>query len=34
VLELLREEIELTQVLVGCASPADVGRAHVARAAV
>jgi isopentenyl diphosphate isomerase/L-lactate dehydrogenase-like FMN-dependent dehydrogenase len=34
VLELLREEIELAQVLVGCASPADVGRTHVARAAV
>ena len=29
VLELLREEIELAQVLVGCASPAALGRAHV-----
>jgi isopentenyl diphosphate isomerase/L-lactate dehydrogenase-like FMN-dependent dehydrogenase len=34
VLELLHEEIELAQVLVGCASPQSLGRAHVARAAV
>jgi isopentenyl diphosphate isomerase/L-lactate dehydrogenase-like FMN-dependent dehydrogenase len=32
VLELLREEIELALKLCGCASPADVTRAHVARA--
>ena len=32
VLDLLREEIELAQVLVGCASPQAVGRSHVARA--
>jgi 4-hydroxymandelate oxidase len=32
VLELLREEIELALVLVGCPSPASVTRAHVARA--
>jgi isopentenyl diphosphate isomerase/L-lactate dehydrogenase-like FMN-dependent dehydrogenase len=31
VLELLREEIELALVLVGCPSPAAVTRAHVAR---
>jgi isopentenyl diphosphate isomerase/L-lactate dehydrogenase-like FMN-dependent dehydrogenase len=31
VLELLREEIELALVLLGCASPADVTRAHVMR---
>jgi isopentenyl diphosphate isomerase/L-lactate dehydrogenase-like FMN-dependent dehydrogenase len=34
VLELLREEIELAQVLVGCSSPDALGRAHVTRAAV
>ena len=34
VLELLREEIELAQILVGCSSPEAVGRAHVNRAAV
>jgi isopentenyl diphosphate isomerase/L-lactate dehydrogenase-like FMN-dependent dehydrogenase len=34
VLELLREEIELAQVLVGCASPGAIGRAHVSRAGV
>jgi isopentenyl diphosphate isomerase/L-lactate dehydrogenase-like FMN-dependent dehydrogenase len=34
VLELLHDEIELAQVLVGGATPADVGHAHVARAAV
>jgi isopentenyl diphosphate isomerase/L-lactate dehydrogenase-like FMN-dependent dehydrogenase len=34
VLELLREEIELAQVLVGCASPGAVGRSHVGRAAL
>ena len=32
VLELLREEIELTLALCGCASPAELGRAHVRRA--
>jgi hypothetical protein len=32
VLELLHEEIELALVLLGCASPSDVTRAHVARA--
>jgi isopentenyl diphosphate isomerase/L-lactate dehydrogenase-like FMN-dependent dehydrogenase len=31
VLELLREEIELAQVLVGCASPHELGRAYVTR---
>jgi isopentenyl diphosphate isomerase/L-lactate dehydrogenase-like FMN-dependent dehydrogenase len=31
VLELLREEIELALVLLGCPSPADVTRAHVTR---
>jgi isopentenyl diphosphate isomerase/L-lactate dehydrogenase-like FMN-dependent dehydrogenase len=31
VLELLREEIELALVLLGCPSPADVSRAHVMR---
>jgi isopentenyl diphosphate isomerase/L-lactate dehydrogenase-like FMN-dependent dehydrogenase len=34
VLELLREEIELAQVLVGCASPAALGRSHVGRGAL
>jgi isopentenyl diphosphate isomerase/L-lactate dehydrogenase-like FMN-dependent dehydrogenase len=34
VLELLREEIELAQVLVGCPSPEAIGRTHVTRAAV
>jgi isopentenyl diphosphate isomerase/L-lactate dehydrogenase-like FMN-dependent dehydrogenase len=34
VLALLREEIELAQVLVGCASPEAIGRAHVSRAGV
>jgi 4-hydroxymandelate oxidase len=29
VLRLLREEIELGLALLGCASPADVSRAHV-----
>jgi isopentenyl diphosphate isomerase/L-lactate dehydrogenase-like FMN-dependent dehydrogenase len=33
VLELLRAELELGLALLGCASPADVGRSHVARAA-
>ena len=33
VLELLQEEIELAQVLVGCASPDALGRPHVARRA-
>ena len=33
VLELLREEVELALALCGCASPAEVTRAHVARAA-
>jgi isopentenyl diphosphate isomerase/L-lactate dehydrogenase-like FMN-dependent dehydrogenase len=32
VLELLREEIELAQVLVGCSTPQALGRSHVARA--
>jgi isopentenyl diphosphate isomerase/L-lactate dehydrogenase-like FMN-dependent dehydrogenase len=32
VLELLREELELTLALCGCASPADLSRAHVRRA--
>jgi 4-hydroxymandelate oxidase len=32
VLELLREEVELALTLCGCASPADVSRAHVGRA--
>ena len=32
VLGLLRAEIELALALCGCASPADVTRAHVARA--
>jgi 4-hydroxymandelate oxidase len=32
VLELLREELELTLVLCGCASPAELGRGHVQRA--
>jgi isopentenyl diphosphate isomerase/L-lactate dehydrogenase-like FMN-dependent dehydrogenase len=32
VLELLREELELTLALCGCASPADLNRAHVRRA--
>jgi 4-hydroxymandelate oxidase len=31
VLELLRDEIELALVLLGCASPTDVTRAHVMR---
>jgi isopentenyl diphosphate isomerase/L-lactate dehydrogenase-like FMN-dependent dehydrogenase len=31
VLELLRDEILLALKLVGCASPADVARAHVQR---
>jgi len=34
VLELLHEEIELAQVLVGCASPAALGRSHVGRTAL
>jgi isopentenyl diphosphate isomerase/L-lactate dehydrogenase-like FMN-dependent dehydrogenase len=34
VLGLLHEEIELAQVLVGCASPAALGRSHVGRAAL
>jgi isopentenyl diphosphate isomerase/L-lactate dehydrogenase-like FMN-dependent dehydrogenase len=34
VLELLRDEIELTLALCGCTSPADVTRDHVGRAAV
>lgn len=34
VLELLRKELELTLVLCGCASPADLTRAHVQRAPV
>jgi len=34
VLELLHEEIELAQVLVGCASPEALGRSHVGRAAL
>jgi isopentenyl diphosphate isomerase/L-lactate dehydrogenase-like FMN-dependent dehydrogenase len=32
VLELLREELELTLALCGCASPADLSRSHVQRA--
>jgi 4-hydroxymandelate oxidase len=32
VLELLREELELTLALCGCASPEDLGRSHVRRA--
>ena len=32
VLELLQEEIELAQVLVGCSTPDQVARSHVARA--
>ncbi len=32
VLELLREELELALALCGCASPADLSRAHVQRA--
>lgn len=32
VLELLRSELELALCLLGCASPAEVGRAHVQRA--
>ncbi len=32
VLEVLREELELTLALCGCASPAELGRAHVQRA--
>lgn len=32
VLELLREELELTLALCGCASPAELARAHVRRA--
>ena len=32
VLELLRDELELTLALCGCASPADLSRAHVQRA--
>jgi isopentenyl diphosphate isomerase/L-lactate dehydrogenase-like FMN-dependent dehydrogenase len=32
VLELLRDELELTLALCGCASPAELGRAHVRRA--
>jgi isopentenyl diphosphate isomerase/L-lactate dehydrogenase-like FMN-dependent dehydrogenase len=32
VLELLREELELTLALCGCASPAELGRGHVRRA--
>ena len=32
VLELLREELELTLALCGCASPAELSRAHVQRA--
>jgi isopentenyl diphosphate isomerase/L-lactate dehydrogenase-like FMN-dependent dehydrogenase len=32
VLELLRAELELTLALLGCASPEDLGRSHVARA--
>lgn len=34
VLELLRTELELTLALCGCASPAELGRAHVQRAPV
>ncbi|HEX5929502.1 MAG TPA: alpha-hydroxy acid oxidase [Solirubrobacterales bacterium] len=32
VLELLRDELELTLALCGCGSPADLGRAHLRRA--
>jgi isopentenyl diphosphate isomerase/L-lactate dehydrogenase-like FMN-dependent dehydrogenase len=32
VLELLREELELTLALCGCASPAELGRTHLLRA--
>jgi isopentenyl diphosphate isomerase/L-lactate dehydrogenase-like FMN-dependent dehydrogenase len=32
VLELLREELVLALALCGCASPADVTRAHIGRA--
>ncbi|HEV7769184.1 MAG TPA: alpha-hydroxy acid oxidase [Solirubrobacterales bacterium] len=32
VLEMLRDELELTLALCGCASPAELGRAHVRRA--
>jgi isopentenyl diphosphate isomerase/L-lactate dehydrogenase-like FMN-dependent dehydrogenase len=32
VLEILRAELELTLLLCGCASPAELGRAHVQRA--
>jgi isopentenyl diphosphate isomerase/L-lactate dehydrogenase-like FMN-dependent dehydrogenase len=32
VLELLRDELELTLALCGCASPADLGRSHLRRA--
>jgi isopentenyl diphosphate isomerase/L-lactate dehydrogenase-like FMN-dependent dehydrogenase len=32
VLEILRDELELTLALCGCASPAELGRAHVRRA--
>lgn len=34
VLEMLRDELELTLTLCGCASPAELGRAHVRRAPV
>ena len=34
VLELLREELELTLALCGCASPAELTRAHVQRAPI
>jgi isopentenyl diphosphate isomerase/L-lactate dehydrogenase-like FMN-dependent dehydrogenase len=34
VLELLREELELTLALCGCASPAELSRSHVLRAPV
>jgi (S)-2-hydroxy-acid oxidase len=33
VLELLREEIKLSLQLIGCTSPADVTRDHIARRA-
>jgi isopentenyl diphosphate isomerase/L-lactate dehydrogenase-like FMN-dependent dehydrogenase len=32
VLDVLREELELTLALCGCASPVELGRAHVQRA--
>jgi isopentenyl diphosphate isomerase/L-lactate dehydrogenase-like FMN-dependent dehydrogenase len=32
VLELLRDELALALTLLGCPSPADVGRTHVTRA--